>query len=325
MANTAGKWILLFPGQGSQSTGMGREAAENFGEMRRTFEEASDALGYSMERLCFEDPEAQLNLTEFTQPAILTVSVGVARVLAARTGLVQAAHRVAGHSLGEYSALVTSGALDLGDALRAVRFRGQAMQRAVPVGAGAMAAYVGAQTARVVEICANETKREAVVEVVNFNSRTQLVLSGHAASVERVATIIAGEKLGRVLPLPVSAPFHSSLMRPAAEEMARYLEDVRMAALRTPIVANVDAKAYEGTAYGKAMLVAQIASAVLWTQTLDGIRSELGAPDRTARTWIECGPGNVLQGLVRKTLEGETTAGTSDLDTLEALLEKAGA
>jgi [acyl-carrier-protein] S-malonyltransferase len=316
--------LFMFPGQGSQQVGMGKELAANFEEMARTFEEASDALGLSLQRLCFEDPEGQLNLTEFTQPAILTVSVGTARVLARRGGLTPSL--VAGHSLGEYSALVATGALAFGDAVKAVRFRGQAMQRAVPVGVGAMAAYVGAQAARVVDICGNESRSDAVVEVVNFNSRTQLVLSGHKHAVEKVSGLIGAEKLGRAIPLAVSAPFHSSLMKSAADEMESYLHGVPFQALQVPLFANVDAKPYEGATYGKPTLVRQIASAVLWTQTLDAVRAHTVAGDAPeARRWIEVGPGSVLQGLLKKTLEGETAHSTHDLDAVKALLSGAGA
>lgn len=320
--------LFLFPGQGSQHVGMGKELSANFEEFRLTLEEASDTLGYSMERLCFEDPEQQLGLTEFTQPAILAVSVGTARILAARSELVPSA--VAGHSLGEYSALVAAGAVNFREALSAVRFRGQAMQRAVPVGMGAMAAYVGAQAARVVDMCRNESKPDQTVEVVNFNSRSQLVLSGHKTAVDKMCALIGAEKLGRAIPLAVSAPFHSSLMKPAAEEMEQYLSGVALSALRMPLFANVDAKPYSGDAYGKPMLVRQIASAVLWTQILDaakasteGAQNSPGEP--AARQWLEVGPGNVLQGLLRKTLEGEQVAGTADLEAVKTLLAGRGA
>ena len=316
--------LFMFPGQGSQSVGMGKELAANFEEFRLTMEEAADALGYSMERLCFEDPEQQLSLTEFTQPSILAVSVGTARVLAKRAGLVPTA--VAGHSLGEYLALVAAGALDFRDALRAVRFRGQAMQRAVPVGVGGMAAYIGSQTARVVDLCAQESRPESVVEVVNFNSRSQLVLSGHKGAVDRLCALIGAEKLGRAIPLAVSAPFHSSLMKPAAEEMEGYLEGVALAPLRMPLFANVDAMPYTADSYKKPMLVRQIASAVLWTQILDAAKAHADTTSEPAtRTWLEVGPGNVLQGLLRKTLEGESSAGTADFDAVKAALAATGA
>ena len=312
----------LFPGQGSQVVGMGRDLSSEFSEFRLTFEEASDALGLNMSQLCFEDPEKQLSLTEYTQPAILTVSTAVARVLASRAGALFDV--VAGHSLGEYSALVASGALNFADAVRAVRFRGQAMQRAVPVGIGAMAAYLGNNVERVLEICKTESKNAdysgEVAEVVNFNSNSQLVLSGHKGAVERAGKTISGEKLGRVVPLPVSAPFHSSIMQPAALEMEGYLEKVQLRPLAGKIVANIDAKTYTGTQYTSAALVRQIASPVLWTQSLAELKNA-----HTPRLWIEVGPGAVLQGLVKKTLEGCETLGTADTASVANTLARIAA
>lgn len=311
--------VLLFPGQGSQSVGMGRELADNFTEYRETLAEASDALGYSMERLCFEDPQKQLNLTEYTQPALLASSVATHRVLKNRTQL-KGTVAVAGHSLGEYSALVCAGALGFADALKAVRFRGQAMQRAVPVGIGAMAAYVGTQVEKVVTLCKELSTTASSVEPVNFNSRSQVVLSGHKDAVDALVARIGAEKLGRGLPLPVSAPFHSSLMQPAAREMQDYLERVALDALKTPIYANIDAKKYAGSDYSRLHLVKQIASAVLWTQTLDGI-----AATEQPTLWLEVGPGSVLQGLCKKTLDNAPTAGTQDLETVKSVLSALGA
>lgn len=311
--------VMVFPGQGSQTVGMGRELAENFSEYREALAEASDALGYSMERLCFEDPEKQLNFTEYTQPALLASSVATHRILGSR-GNLKSVTAVAGHSLGEYSALVCAGALGFADALKAVRFRGQAMQRAVPVGVGAMAAYVGAQGERVLAICKEVSTPQAAVEPVNFNSRSQIVLSGHKQAVDAAVAQIAAEKLGRGLPLPVSAPFHSSLMQPAAREMQDYLENVAINELKTPVYANVDAKKYSAGNYTKAQLVKQIASAVLWTQTLDGIQTT-----EQPTLWLEVGTGSVLQGLCKKTLDNPATAGTQDLESVKTILNALGA
>jgi len=311
--------VLLFPGQGSQSVGMGRELAENFSEYRETLAEASDSLGYSMEQLCFEDAQKQLNLTEYTQPALLASSVATHRVLNTRANL-KGVVAVAGHSLGEYSALVCAGALNFSDALKAVRFRGQAMQRAVPVGMGAMAAYVGTQVEKVVSICRELSSATASVEPVNFNSRSQIVLSGHKEAVDAAVARIAAEKLGRGLPLPVSAPFHSSLMQPAAREMQEYLEKVSLSPLKTAIYANVDAKKYVGQDYNRMHLVKQVASAVLWTQTLDGL-----ATSEQPTLWLEVGTGSVLQGLCKKTLDNAATAGTQDLESVKTVLNAFGA
>ena len=183
------KYVLLFPGQGSQSVGMGKELFSEFKQVQTIFEEASDTLGFNMSRLCFEDPEGKLNLTEFTQPAILTLSIAILRTLEAHKKM--EFNLVAGHSLGEYSALVSIGALKFSDALKAVHFRGQAMQRAVPVGVGAMAAYLGNKCEEIPPLCKEISSINNVVEVVNFNSSGQLVLSGHKTAVEQVCAIIA--------------------------------------------------------------------------------------------------------------------------------------
>jgi [acyl-carrier-protein] S-malonyltransferase len=308
--------ILMFSGQGSQSVGMGKEIAQEFREFAQTLEEASDHLGYSMKALLWEDAENQLNLTEFTQPAILTMSTALSRVLRERAGVQP--ELVAGHSLGEYSALVAAGALRFEDALKAVRFRGQSMQKAVPVGVGGMAAYIGAQCDAVEELCRTESLPGDSVEPVNFNSPSQLVLSGHKSAVERVAKIIGDRKLGKARLLPVSAPFHSSLMKPAAEAMSSYLAGIALSPLSCQLVANVDAQIYEKSAYTREHLVKQIASPVLWTQTLRAV--DAIAPDTAL--WIEVGPGAVLQGLLKQTLANREALGTANAEHLKATLSK---
>jgi [acyl-carrier-protein] S-malonyltransferase len=311
--------VLMFPGQGSQSVGMGRDLAENFVEYRDTLNEASDTLGFDVAQLCFEDKQNQLGLTEYTQPALLATSVAAYRTLAKRTGL-RGVAAVAGHSLGEYSALVCADALSFADALKAVRFRGQAMQRAVPVGVGAMAAYVGSQGDKVVALCHELSSQNASVEPVNFNSRSQIVLSGHKAAVEAAVARIAAEKLGRGIPLPVSAPFHSSLMQPAAAEMEQYLDSVELKTLTLPLYANVDAQKYTSSTYTRAHLVRQISSAVLWTQTLESIHN-----NESPALWLEVGSGIVLQGLVKKTIDNASCSGTQDLASLTSALTTLGA
>lgn len=310
--------ILLFPGQGSQSIGMASDLWEHFPQVRQTFEEASDTLHLDMKSLCFEDPSQQLNLTAFTQPAILTVSTAVFRTLQAHRDL--SAHAVAGHSLGEYGALVAAGALSFVHALRAVHVRGQEMQQAVPVGVGSMAAYLGTQCEAVEQLCKATSTPDVVVEVVNFNSPGQLVISGHTQGVETVCGLIVAQKLGKAKILPVSAPFHSSLMQPAAQKMKIFLQNTPLNPLQTPLVANVDAQYYEGSTYTKDLLVRQIASPVLWTQSLQTLQSQ-GLRGQGAK-WIEVGPGKVLKGLTEKTLAGVSCDTTHNFEALKALLDQ---
>ncbi len=301
--------VFMFPGQGSQTVGMAKEIYQEFQEVKYIFQEASDTLGFSMEKLCFEDPEGKLNLTEFTQPAILTVSTAIFKALSARSSA--AAQVVAGHSLGEYSALVSLGALNFSDALKAVHFRGQAMQRAVPVGVGAMAAYLGNNGQEVEQLCKDFSHSQAVVEVVNFNSPGQLVLSGHKQAVEKICELIGEKKLGKAKALPVSAPFHSSLMQPAANEMQNFLQHISVNSFAGQIVANVDAEFHSHASYSKDILVRQVAHAVLWTQTLNKINKK-----HPESLWIEVGPGKVLQGLAKKTIENSNCLVTSDLNSV---------
>lgn len=306
--------VFMFPGQGSQVVGMGKDIFEQFKEVKHTFQEASDALGFNMELLCFEDTEGKLRLTEFTQPAILTLSIAIHRVIEKVANIKSAL--VAGHSLGEYSALVSLGALSFSEALKAVHFRGQAMQRAVPVGVGAMAAYLGNSGNVIPDICKEVSTQNEVVEVVNFNSPGQLVLSGHKVAVAKVCELIAEKKLGKAKELPVSAPFHSSLMKAAAEEMTQFLSSVSIHDFSGKIVANVDAEIHTSKTYTKEILVRQIASAVLWTQSLETINKAF-----PQSTWIEVGPGKVLQGLAKKTFENSNCMGTHDLASIYSVLE----
>lgn len=316
---TSSSVICIFPGQASQFVGMGKDLAQQFKEFELTLQEASDVLGFDMTRLMFDDPESQLNLTEFTQPAVLAMSTGIVRVLRERAGLVP--NLVAGHSLGEYSALVALGALPFDLAVKAVRFRGQAMQKAVPVGVGAMVAYLGSKVDDVTRLCTEETRPDGRVEVVNFNSPSQMVLSGHKEAVMRVAGLIKEKALGKALPLPVSAPFHSSLMLPAADAMREYFASVALQPFAGRIVANVDAQLHARDDYSiEKHLVPQIASAVLWTQTLTTLRE--AGDDSTL--WLEVGPGSVLQGLLRKTVVGCEVLTTSEYQSLAGTLARLG-
>lgn len=314
--------VFMFPGQGSQKAGMLKDVHANFPVVRQTFAEASDVLGFSMEQLCFEDPESQLNLTAFTQPALLTCSTALFRLLA-DAEVVPSGVVVAGHSLGEYSALVATGVLSFADALRLVRLRGEAMQNAVPVGVGAMAALLGnvlgpnADSSAIDSLCQECSTEDETVSVANENSLSQLVVSGHKGAVDRLVDIFKERKLGRAMPLPVSAPFHSHLMKPAAQEMASALESVSFQQGLGLICANVDARVYRSAEYHRELLVKQIEGRVRWTRSLINLQAHF---DGESALFIEVGPGSVLQGLTRKTLEKNfETKGTDSTDQLKDL------
>ena len=299
----------IFPGQGSQFAGMGRELAERYAAARDVFAEADDALGFSLSGLCFEGPEAALQLTENTQPAILTVSIAVLRAMEAE-GLPSPAF-VAGHSLGEYSALVAAGALALKDAVRTVRARGLYMQEAVPVGVGAMAAILGADAEMVSEACREAAEGE-VCSPANINSPKQIVIAGHAGAVERAMEMLKARGAKRAIKLPVSAPFHCELMQPAQDRLASDLGQLEFADLRAPLVCNVDAVAIRDGGEARSCLVRQVTSPVRW---LESVQFLAGAG---VETFVEVGPGKVLAGLVRQTLPGARCLNVADPASLEA-------
>ena len=304
---------FLFPGQGSQTVGMGRAFYETSAAAKAVFEEANDALGFDLRRLVFDGPESELALTANTQPAVLTASVAAAAACAER-GLRPAL--AAGHSLGEYSALVVAGALPFRDAVRVVRKRGEFMQEAVPVGTGAMAALMGLDLAGVEGVCAEAAQGE-VVQVANINSAAQIVIAGHRAAVER-AVALANERGGKksVL-LPVSAPFHCALMRPAAERLARELEGVAVVDPVIPVARNVDGGLTTSAADVKPLLVRQVASPVRWTACVTRI-VEAGAT-----VFAEVGPGRVLTGLLKRIVDGARGVSIEDpagLDKAAVLL-----
>ncbi|HEX9799348.1 MAG TPA: ACP S-malonyltransferase [Thermoanaerobaculia bacterium] len=298
-------WI--FPGQGSQKVGMGRAWAERFPAARAAFEEAGEALGIDLAALCWRGPEEELQLTANTQPAILAVSVAIARALASLGFAPQA---VAGHSLGEYSAHVAAGTLSLADAVRLVRRRGELMQEAVPVGVGAMAAVIGLDAAEAAALAAAAAGDE-VCAVANFNSPEQAVLSGHRGAIERAMAMARERGAKRALPLPVSAPFHCALMAPARAGLAPELAAVAFVAPRLPVVVNIDARAVRDAAAARDALVRQIDGPVRWVESVRRLWDELGV-----RRFVEVGPGNVLAGLVRRI---EPEAETISLAEPEAL------
>jgi [acyl-carrier-protein] S-malonyltransferase len=304
---------FIFPGQGSQYVGMGRALAAAHPVCRRVFEEADAALGESLSRLCFEGPDEQLRLTEYTQPAVLAASVAACRLLAER-GL--RPQLVAGHSLGEYSAHVAAGTIPFADALRLVRLRGRLMQEAVPVGVGTMAAILGLDADAVTRAC-EEAAQGEVVSPANLNMPGQIVIAGHQAAVERAAA--RARELGAkgTTLLPVSAPFHCELMRPAEERLAPALRELNARDPAMPIVANVDAEPKHTARDAIEALVAQVSRPVRWEDTVRRLASE------GVRTYVEIGPGRVLTGLVRRIHRGAVVHTTDQeiyLPALEALV-----
>jgi [acyl-carrier-protein] S-malonyltransferase len=284
---------FLFPGQGSQVVGMGKELASNHIVARRTFEEADEALGYSLSTLCYEGPEEKLRLTEITQPAILTVSTAAARVLA-EAGI--APSFAAGHSLGEYSAHVAAGTIDFADALRTVRSRGQYMQEAVPVGVGAMAAILALGIEKIRAICSGSAAEfpGAVCEAANINSSGQVVISGTKAAVEHAAEFCKHHGAKRAIMLPVSAPFHCALMQPAQDRLAADLHALTFHDPQIPVTCNVDAAPVCDAARARDTLIRQVTGTVQWENSMHALVAQ------GATQFLEAGPGAVLTGLLRQ-------------------------
>jgi len=300
---------FIFPGQGSQRVGMGQAFAAAEPIVRDTFAEADAALGAPLSRLCFEGPESELTLTENTQPASLTVSVAIARVLEARGWRPDF---YAGHSLGEYSAHVAAGTFGFADAVRTVRNRGRYMQEAVPVGAGAMAAILGLDSDAVAAACAEAADGE-VVSPANLNAPGQVVIAGTRAAVERAGAAARARGAKRVIPLAVSAPFHCALMKPAEDRLAPELRALTVQAPRRPVVANIDAEPKGDGAAAVEALVRQVSGAVRWEAVVRRLASE------GVRTYVEVGPGTVLAGLVRKIDRDARVASLEDPAGLDGL------
>ncbi len=302
---------LVFPGQGSQSVGMGRALAEAFPAARHLLQEVEEALKQNLSRLMFEGPEDQLTLTENAQPAIMAVSLAVIRVLEAEAGIeVAETAFVAGHSVGEYSALAAARALSVADTARLLQLRGRSMQRAVAAGDGAMAVLIGLDLAQA-QAVAEDAAGDQVCACANDNAPGQVVVSGHQAAVARAVEIAAGRGARRSLMLPVSAPFHCDLMAPAAEAMHEALQDTRMQPPVVPLVANVTASAVDDPAAIRGFLVEQVTAMVRWRESVLYMR------DQGVDGFVECGAGRVVTGLVRRIdrdLDGVSLQGPEDID-----------
>jgi [acyl-carrier-protein] S-malonyltransferase len=307
MKGEKGTVAFLFPGQGSQVVGMGKELSEVSAAARQVFAEADEALGFSLSRLCFSGPEEELRLTINTQPAILATSVAVLRVLEHETALKPL--YMAGHSLGEYTALVAAGALRLGDALGVVRERGRLMQEAVPVGEGTMAAIFGLSQAEVEDTCAAVAQGE-IVTPANFNGGGQIVVAGHRAAVQRAVALAKERGAKRAVELTVSAPFHCPLMAPAAAGLARVLESVEVGELQIGVVTNLEARVNHEAARVKELLIKQVTNPVRWEESIRELES-LGCSHM-----VEVGPGRVLAGLVKRINPGLSCFSVGDPRTL---------
>jgi len=304
---------FLFPGQGSQAVGMGKSLAENFAPARAVFDEVDAALGQKLSTLMFEGPEDQLTLTANAQPALMAVSLAVIRTLEAEKGLDlgKAADFVAGHSLGEYSALAAAGSLTISETAKLLRIRGDAMQAAVPVGRGAMCALIGAEWELAAEI-AREAAQNEVCDVANDNGGGQVVLSGHKGAIDRAIEIAKAKGVKRALPLPVSAPFHSSLMQPAADRMREALAGASIQAPKVPVVANVLAAPVTDPEAIRRHLVEQVTGSVRWRESM----LWLGANGVTR--FIECGSGKVLAGLAKRVVAGSEAVSLGTADDISA-------
>lgn len=307
-----GRLALVFPGQGSQSVGMGHDLWRHYAVAKETFDEADEALGFSLSRLCFEGPEEDLKRTENTQPAILTTSIAAYRALAAAAGPV-APMLVAGHSFGEYSALVAAGALNFRDALRLVRKRGELMAEALPAGAGTMAAIIGLSDEALARVLV-EAGAAGIVQAATLNCPGQVVVAGETKAVAEAGRLALAAGANKVIPLSVSGPFHSSLMRPAADKFAAELDRAEFRPASVPVVANTTARCVTEPAQIKQALYEQVFSAVRWEES---VRHMLGAG---VETFLELGPGRVLSGLIRRVSRTAKVLNIGDQDSLKEAL-----
>ncbi|MDX1454024.1 MAG: ACP S-malonyltransferase [Gammaproteobacteria bacterium] len=305
-------YAFVFPGQGSQSLGMLADLAADHAVVKETFDAASEALGYDLWQVCQEGPEEKLNSTEVTQPALLAAGVATWRVFSGQSEFRPSF--MAGHSLGEYTALVCAGAMDFADAIKLVEFRGKAMQDAVPAGEGAMAAILGLDDDAVREVC-DKAAEGQVVSAVNFNAPGQVVIAGNKAAVDRAVELAKEAGAKRAIPLAVSAPSHCALMQPAADALAERLKDVSIQAPSIPVIHNVDVAEHADADGIRAALVAQLHSPVRWVETVQAMSA------RGVTGLVECGPGKVLAGLNRRIERGMDVVALIDSDSLAKAIE----
>lgn len=304
------KIAYIFPGQGSQAVGMGKDLYDNFPSAKQVFEEADDALGFKLSEMCFSGDEADLQLTANTQPAILTVSIAAFRALEAEN--LKMPDFVAGHSLGEYSALVAANAMSFSDAVKTVRKRGTYMQEAVPVGVGAMAAILGVDF-ETVEIICREAAENQVCSPANINSPSQIVIAGNSKAIDRAIEIAKEKGAKRAIKLNVSAPFHCALMKPAQEKLAADLQEIKFENLRFPIIENVSAKENTSGERVREALISQVSAPVLWKQSVENLI------EKGVTTFVEVGAGKILSGLVRQINRDVRSLNVENKNSLESL------